>query len=171
MCRQAHARFKQDAARHRAAPMLPGHRLPNLSEGDHAGISTSDLLSDSFDSKSPTRFVGPFVTVALQNPTVCEFELESSFPMSIHIRVDLNKPFMRLSNCALRPGEVDIPLVGEASPTRGRRRIQQLVARAPVRGCPPFSSRRSYHSAIRFKAPDTHFDVWISEEDAPHEAH
>jgi hypothetical protein len=150
--------------------MPPGHTLPKFLVGDHVFISTSQLSSDSFDSKLPTRFVAPFVTVALQYSLVSELDFDSSFPMCIHFSADLINPSVWLPTCALRPGEDDSPLVGEASPTRGRRPIPQPVARAGVRGCPPFSGRRSCHYTIGFKAPDSHFDVWINEEDALHKA-
>jgi hypothetical protein len=71
---------------------------------------------------------------------VYELDFGFKFP-HVHPRVsaDLIKPLVQPSTCTLRPGEVDIPLVGDAS-----RPIQQLVARAPARGRPPFNGRRSY---------------------------
>jgi hypothetical protein len=78
----------------------------------------------------------------------------------VHPRVsaDLNKPLVQPSSCTLRPGEVDTPLVGDAS-----RPIQQLVSCAPARGRPSFSGRRSYQYKIRFTGLDSHYDVWLTE--------
>jgi hypothetical protein len=59
----------------------------------------------------------------------------------VHPRVsaDLIKPFVQPSACALRPGEADFPIVGDAS-----RDIEVLLARAPARGRPPQKGRRIY---------------------------
>jgi hypothetical protein len=90
---------------------------------------------------------------------VYQLDFGFKFP-HVHPRVsaDLMTPFLQPSTFTMRTGEVDIPLVGDAS-----RPIQQLVARSPARGRPPFNGRRSYQYKIRFKTLDSHHDVWLSE--------
>jgi hypothetical protein len=115
--------------------------------GSTGGPDWSRLMSMVVPSRSHSRFL------------IDQLDFGFKFP-HVHPRVsaDLIKPFVQPSTCMLRPGEVDIPLVGDAS-----RPIQQLVARAPARGRPPFSGRRSYQYKIRFKALDSHYDVWLTE--------
>jgi hypothetical protein len=156
---QAHARLEQDAVRRRNASLPPSHRLPKFSVGDQVCISVVHLPTDSFDSKLSPRFVGPFEITSIPYPYVYQLNMGFKFP-HVHPRVsaDLIKPFVQPSACALRPGEADFPIVGDAS-----RDIEVLLARAPARGRPPQKGRRSYQYKCRFKALDALYDLWLTE--------
>lgn len=156
---QARSRLEQDAARRRASAMPPMHRLPKFSVGDHVCVSSVHLPSDSFDSKLSPRFVGPFRITSIPYPYVYQLDLGFKFP-HVHPRVsaDLIKPFVQPSACALRPGEADFPVIGDAT-----RDIEVLLARAAARGRPPVNGRRSYQYKCRFRALDAHYDLWLTE--------
>lgn len=117
------------------------------------------LPIDSLDSNPIPRFVGPFEIKAIPYPYVYQLDLGFKFP-HVHPRVSADpiKPFVKPSACALRPGEADFCLVGDAT-----RDIEILLARATARRRPPQKGRRSYRYKFRFKALDAHYDLWLTE--------
>jgi hypothetical protein len=92
-----------------------------------------------------------FVVVSRFLPCRCNFShpyvyhLDLGYKFShVHPRVsaDVIKPFVQPSACALRKGEVDFPVIRDAS-----RPIDCLVARAAARGRPPRQGRLSFNTS------------------------
>ena len=134
-------------------------RMPSFSEADEVSISVVHLPKDSYDSKFSPRFLGPFKISAVPYPYVYELSLGSKFP-NVHPRfnAEVLRPFVQPSSCAFRKHQADHPVIGDAS-----RPIESLVARAPARGRPPASGRRSYQYKCRFEDLDAHYDIWLTE--------
>jgi hypothetical protein len=115
---QARARLEQDAERRKLARMPASHRLPRFSVGDHVCLSVAHLSTDSLDSKLSPRFLGPFKIIASPYPYVYHLDLGYKFP-HVHplVCADVIKPFVHPCACVLRKGEVDFPVIGDASRT------------------------------------------------------